>query len=111
VLLAALGLAAGADLPYQVGVGRADVTGPSVQIEMVRLLKIVSVELLSTNPRCCQMGYANPAQIGEGIHLRQYSRAFIIGDGKSRVVFVSADICMGTQIMAMKVSVHSVLCH
>ena len=37
VLLAVLGLALGADLPYQVGVGRADVTGPSVQIEMVRL--------------------------------------------------------------------------
>ena len=51
------------------------------------------------------MGYANPAQIGKGIHLRQYSRAFIIGDENSRVVFVNVDICMGTQIMKMKVCV------
>ena len=47
------------------------------------------------------MGYAMPTQIGHGIHLRQYSRAFIIAssDLKKRVVFVNADICMGTQIM------------
>ncbi len=50
------------------------------------------------------MGYANPAQIGDGIHLRQFSRAFIIDDGKTRVVFVSVDICMGTQAMKMNVS-------
>ena len=53
-----------------------------------------------------QMGYANPAQIGNGIHLRQFSRAFIIADAqkKSRVVFVNADICMGTQILKIQVS-------
>jgi len=50
------------------------------------------------------MGYANPAQIGDGIHLRQYSRAFIIDDGKTRVVFVSGDICMATQALKMNVS-------
>ncbi len=52
-----------------------------------------------------QMGYANPTQVGKGIHLRQYSRAFIISDVQngSTVVFVNADICMGTQILKMKV--------
>ena len=51
------------------------------------------------------MGYAMPTQIGKGIHLRQYSRAFVIADAakKSRVVFVSIDACMGTQIMKMQV--------
>ena len=53
-----------------------------------------------------QMGYAMPTQIGKGIHLRQYSRAFVIADAtkKSRVVFVSIDACMGTQIMKMQVT-------
>ena len=48
-----------------------------------------------------------PTQIAHGIHFRQYSRAFIIADAqkKSRVVFVSADICMGSQIMKMQVSI------
>lgn len=51
------------------------------------------------------MGYAMPTQIGKGIHLRQYSRAFIFADKdkKSRVVFVNIDACMGTQIMKMQV--------
>ena len=51
------------------------------------------------------MGYANPAQTGDGIHLRQYSRAFIFADDQldSRVVFVSADICMASQIVKIKV--------
>lgn len=46
-----------------------------------------------------------PTQITHGIHLRLYSRAFIVADAKkaSRVVFVNADICMGTQIMKMQV--------
>jgi hypothetical protein len=41
------------------------------------------------------MGYANIEQQGEGIHLRQYSRAFIIEDDQAnRVVFVSVDAAM-----------------
>ncbi len=39
LLFSLLGLALGA--PYQVGVGRADVTGPSVQIEFVRMNIVV----------------------------------------------------------------------
>lgn len=40
------------------------------------------------------MGYARIEQKGQGIHLRQYSRAFIIEDGTDRIVFVSVDACM-----------------
>lgn len=55
-----------------------------------------------------QMGYAMPTQINHGIHLRQFSRAFIIADSQkqSRVVFVNVDICMGTQIMKMQASIN-----
>ena len=51
------------------------------------------------------MGYASPTQTTEGIHFRQWSRAFIIADKdkKNRVVFVNLDVCMGSQIMKMKV--------
>lgn len=38
-----------------------------------------------------QMGYANIEQKGKGIHLRQFSRAFIIDDGIRKLVFVSVD--------------------
>ncbi|XP_026481963.1 neutral ceramidase [Ctenocephalides felis] len=40
------------------------------------------------------MGYANIAQKGTGIHLRQFSRAFVFDDGTSRNVFVSVDAGM-----------------
>lgn len=33
-------------------------------------------------------------QRGEGIHLRQFSRAFIIEDSTSRIAFVSIDSAM-----------------
>ena len=49
------------------------------------------------------MGYANPAQINNGIHLRLFSRAFIIEDGNTRVVFVSAD--MGMMATIVKIGV------
>ena len=52
------------------------------------------------------MGYAKSEQVGSGIHFRQYSRAFIIADSSnSRVVFVSADIGMATQIVKIKVGI------
>ncbi|GAB0099781.1 Neutral ceramidase [Sergentomyia squamirostris] len=59
---------------YQIGVGRADCTGPPVEITF--------------------MGYAQLSQKGEGIHLRQFSRAFIVDDGQRRIVFVSVDAGM-----------------
>ncbi|KAK3686384.1 hypothetical protein LTR37_019857 [Vermiconidia calcicola] len=45
---------------YLLGVGKADITGPVVEINF--------------------MGYANTSQVGSGLRQRLYSRAFIIGD-------------------------------
>ncbi|CAH1154861.1 unnamed protein product [Phaedon cochleariae] len=59
---------------YTIGVGRADCTGPSAEITF--------------------MGYAKATQKGCGIHLRQYSRAYIFDDGSKRVLFVTVDACM-----------------
>ena len=51
-----------------------------------------------------QMGYAKSEQVGTGIHFRQYSRAYIMADSSNnRVVFISADISMGTQIVKIQV--------
>ena len=54
-----------------------------------------------------QMGYAMPTQINNGIHFRQYSRAFIVADSlkKTRIVFINTDICMGSQIIKIQVTV------
>lgn len=40
------------------------------------------------------MGYAKTGQRGCGIHLRQFSRAFVFDDGKKTAAFVSVDACM-----------------
>ena len=45
---------------YMLGVGKADITGPVVEINM--------------------MGYADPNQVGSGLRQRLYSRAFIVGN-------------------------------
>ena len=50
------------------------------------------------------MGYANPDQVAGGIHMRQYARAFIIGQGRSRIVFVNIDACMGSMLVKLEVS-------
>ncbi|KAI1819557.1 Neutral/alkaline nonlysosomal ceramidase [Xylaria intraflava] len=52
-------LSAGGD-EYLIGVGKADITGPCVEINL--------------------MGYADPKQIGTGLRQRLYSRAFIVAD-------------------------------
>ncbi|XP_034949883.1 neutral ceramidase [Chelonus insularis] len=59
---------------YNIGVGRADVTGPVAEIVF--------------------MGYAKIDQKGEGLHLRTYARSFIIDDGNERFVFVSVESAM-----------------
>ncbi|XP_011170954.2 neutral ceramidase [Solenopsis invicta] len=59
---------------YSIGVGRADSTGPTAGIVF--------------------MGYAKMDQKGNGLHLRTFSRAFIIDDGVERFVFVSVDSAM-----------------
>uniref|UniRef100_A0AAQ4RDH4 Neutral ceramidase n=1 Tax=Gasterosteus aculeatus aculeatus TaxID=481459 RepID=A0AAQ4RDH4_GASAC len=71
------------DNPYLIGVGRADCTGPPAEIPL--------------------MGYANPEQTAAGIHTRLYSRAFIIDDGRRRVVFVTADVGMISQRLRLEV--------
>ncbi|KAI9831656.1 MAG: hypothetical protein M1819_004722 [Sarea resinae] len=63
---------------YMLGVGKADITGPVVQINM--------------------MGYADPQQVGSGLRQRLYSRAFIIGGGQKpsdRFVYLVLDIQSG----------------
>lgn len=70
---------------YNIGVGIADMTGPAAEIGM--------------------MGYAKQGQNTHGIHLRLYSRAFIISspwDG-SKVVYVSTDSGMMGQLVKMGV--------
>ncbi|KAM9232993.1 putative neutral ceramidase C [Leptosomus discolor] len=70
---------------YLLGVGRADCTGPVAEIPL--------------------MGYANPDQVGGGLLMRLYSRAFIVADldDSRRVVFVSADIGMVSQRLRLEV--------
>lgn len=63
---------------YLVGVGKADITGPVVEINL--------------------MGYADPAQLGSGVRQRLYSRAFILGDTESprdRFVYLVLDTQSG----------------
>ncbi|XP_054707374.1 putative neutral ceramidase C [Uloborus diversus] len=68
---------------YDIGVGIADVTGPAAEINM--------------------MGYAKMAQLTKGIHIRQYSRAFIISDNSSRVVIITIDAGMVSHIVKAEV--------
>ena len=63
---------------YLLGVGKADITGPVVEINM--------------------MGYADPKQLGSGLHQRLYSRAFIIGnmiESEDRFVYLVLDTQSG----------------
>ncbi len=59
---------------YNIGVGKCDVTGPCAEVGF--------------------MGMSNPCQTGKGIHMRLFSRAFVVGnpgDGK-HVAIVCADV-------------------
>ncbi|KAI8930853.1 hypothetical protein NX059_011870 [Plenodomus lindquistii] len=63
---------------YLIGVGKADITGPVVELNM--------------------MGYANSSQIGTGLRQRIYSRAFIIGNpsaASERIVYMVLDTQSG----------------
>ncbi|XP_018616424.1 neutral ceramidase [Scleropages formosus] len=68
---------------FLIGVGRADCTGPIAEVPL--------------------MGYANADQTARGLHTRLYSRAFIVDDGRKRVVFVSVDIGMVSQRLRLEV--------
>ena len=66
------------DNRYLVGVGKADITGPIVDINL--------------------MGYADPMQIGSGLQQRLYSRAFIVGsitNPLDRWIYLVLDIHSG----------------
>lgn len=71
--LGAAGPAAAAPGGYLVGAGKSDMTGAVAGQGM--------------------MGYSQPQQIAEGLHMRYWARAFIIVDNVSgdRIVFVTAD--------------------
>jgi neutral ceramidase len=74
------GVRGGPDLgdKYLLGVGKADITGPVVEINM--------------------MGYADTKQVGTGLRQRLYSRAFIVGDIKNpedRFVYLVLDTQSG----------------
>lgn len=63
---------------YLLGTGKADITGPVVEINM--------------------MGYADPKQLGTGVRQRLYSRAFIFGsrtDPNERAVYLVLDTQSG----------------
>jgi neutral ceramidase len=63
---------------YLVGLGRGDVTGPVVELNL--------------------MGYAEVGQVGSGLRQRLYSRAFIVGDldrPQDRFVYLVLDIQSG----------------
>jgi neutral ceramidase len=63
---------------YLLGVGKADITGPVVEINL--------------------MGYADPQQVGTGLRQRLYSRAFIVGDTdreEDRFVYLVLDTQSG----------------
>lgn len=67
---------------YLIGVGKADITGPVVEIGFA--------------------GYADLAQKGNGLRQRLYSRAFIVGSTKSpkdRFVYLVLDIQSGDTAM------------
>ncbi|KAL9004939.1 MAG: hypothetical protein Q9188_002258 [Gyalolechia gomerana] len=63
---------------YLLGAGRADITGPVVEINL--------------------MGYADPNQVGSGLRQRLYSRAFIVGGldkPEDRIVYLVLDTQSG----------------
>lgn len=73
------------DETYNIGTGIYDITGDAAEVRM--------------------MGYASLDQISSGIHTRQWSRAFVIGDSSDtdRVAFVSADLGIMPRSVKQKV--------
>lgn len=71
--------------PYLIGRGKTDITGPAVGVKL--------------------LGYVRPDQIGEGIHLRQYARTFIVAepDGGRRLVLVNTDLQSITHSLVLSV--------
>lgn len=73
--LVALPVAGAEEHNYLIGRGMADITGPALGVQL--------------------WGFGRADQIGEGIHIRQHARAFVIADRAApgqRLAFVSADL-------------------
>ncbi|KAG2424279.1 hypothetical protein HXX76_014657 [Chlamydomonas incerta] len=71
---------------YLVGVGTGDITGPVADVNL--------------------MGYAQPLQTARGLHTRLAARAFMFAeaaDPSRRFVYVSADACMASQLVSLRV--------
>ncbi|KAL6771623.1 hypothetical protein ACKKBG_A27130 [Auxenochlorella protothecoides x Auxenochlorella symbiontica] len=71
---------------YLVGTGKADITGPVADVNL--------------------MGYANPSQFAGGILNRLYARALLVADEKDpkqRWVFINLDACMASQAVTFTV--------
>lgn len=70
---------------YKIGTGIHDATGPAVEVTFI--------------------GYAEASQVGDGIHLRQRARAFIVSedDDSKRIAFVSLDTGLGSDLVNTKV--------
>ncbi len=66
--------AADSDHAYLVGRGKADITGPAMGVQL--------------------WGFVRADQIAEGVHIRLYSRAYIIAEpkGDKRIAFASVDL-------------------
>lgn len=54
------------------------------------------------------MGYANIKQRGQGLHLRQFARTFIVDDNTKRIVFVSVDGAMISHAVKRDVCIHKI---
>lgn len=73
------------DESYLAGRGLADITLPVVGVQM--------------------LGFVHPDQISEGLHQRQYARAFVIADAsdKTRLALVTCDIAFPTHTLKLAV--------
>src|SRR5262245_49292166 len=78
-------VAAAADDTYLIGRAHGDITLPVVGVPM--------------------MGFVHPDQVSEGLHQRQYARAFVIADtsGKTRLAIVTCDLAFPTHTLKLAV--------
>ena len=73
-----------ADAQYDIGIGKADITGPCAGLRF--------------------FGYGHLTQVGEGLEQRLFARAFIIRHaGSGSVVFVNCDLGMISELIRLRV--------
>lgn len=102
-MLLLISVVIGSSESYQIGLGRADVTGPSVEIAFVSI-QFANYWKVPETLLFQQMGYAQLSQRGHGIHTRQFARTFIVEDEPdNRIVFVSVDAGMISHVVKRNV--------